>query len=67
MDKANCEICNHKEHDLGKCKQCNCGENDFTRFSESSFYPEKDFGDYVGRIYDNANVVRYEKGQYKLC
>ena len=66
-DEQRCLTCNHSEHESGRCKQCNCGENDVVRPKRSFYFLTADYGDHINRIYRNANVVRYEKGAYKLC
>lgn len=27
----NCVTCDHEEHDVARCKQCNCGESEVSR------------------------------------
>ena len=66
--KQQCATCNHQEHELGRCKQCNCGSSELMCSSEYDSYTTTiDFDEHLTRIYNNANTVRYEKGAYKVC
>lgn len=35
VKKKDCKICKHKDHDLGKCKQCNCGQSEIMHSTAS--------------------------------
>lgn len=35
---ATCVICNHPEHDAGKCGRCNCGQSDVSH-AQTKYQP----------------------------
>jgi hypothetical protein len=58
----NCTICNHDEHDAGQCKRCNCGESEIIqRTLPPRMFANKDFGEYVNRIYTKADTLMGER------
>jgi hypothetical protein len=64
---SDCGICNHDEHDAGRCRRCNCGSSEIVSRSFVVALPEIEFTTSLGRLYDRTDRELSGKGDYKLC